>query len=106
MADSGNSFIDSGSARLLSLVFAVGLAAVMLVAWGEDMLALMVDQPPAIPARAVVEQSSEPSNPAREACLQKRLADVDKMRDDGMINDAQHAQFAGRAVALCESQHP
>ena len=106
MTEKRERFIDSASARLMSLAFAVALAAAMLIAWGEDMVALVVDQPPAIPASSFVEQSSEPANPARDACLKKRLGDVEQMRDDGVINDAQHAQFSGRAVALCESQHP
>ena len=42
--------------------------------------------------------------PELAACLQKRIGAVDKMRSDGVINDAQYEQFHGRAEAFCHAE--
>jgi hypothetical protein len=46
------------------------------------------------------------TNPEYTECRAQRLADVQKMRDDGMIDDAKFAQFSDRAIALCAAQFP
>jgi len=45
-------------------------------------------------------------NPEFVACRTERLGDIDKMRDDGLIDDAQEEQFAARALAYCTSRFP
>jgi hypothetical protein len=44
-------------------------------------------------------------NAALQNCLDQRVGDVEKMKADGIINDAQYASFRQRAGELCRAQH-
>jgi hypothetical protein len=43
-------------------------------------------------------------NPELAACLAERLGAVDKMRAEGVINEAQYDVFRSRAEAFCQQQ--
>jgi hypothetical protein len=38
-------------------------------------------------------------------CLDQRVGDVDKMKAEGIVNDAQYASFRQRAEELCRAQN-
>ena len=99
------SFLDTIFARLIALIIAALIGYVLYVYWADDMRDLVSGNPPAIPVLS--EQAPVQSvNPALQACLDERVGDVDKMKADGIINDAQYASFRDRAEALCRSQNP
>ncbi len=45
-------------------------------------------------------------NPDFVQCRDKRTADIDKMKSDGVITSAQYNQFLQRAMAFCTTQFP
>ncbi len=69
------------------------------------MVALISGSPP--PVETVSDQEGEDdSNPGLTACLAKRLVDVQKMKEDGIIDDSQFDVFSKRATDLCRAQNP
>ena len=104
MAATTGSFADGVIARLIALIIAAVIALFLITEWGDEMKALfsasgesaMMSEP------AVTEAST---NPALEACLEKRIGDVEQMKADGVINDAQYTEFRARAEALCYAQN-
>lgn len=88
-------FIDSVGARLIAGIIVLGCAGLLLF------LNWHVLYPP--PAEKVDDAKL---NPEFVACRDSRLADVNKMKSDGVINDQQFAQFTERAVATCAGQFP
>lgn len=53
--------------------------------------------------------AAAPANPAAAAyleCRAERYADIDGMKADGVITQAQETLFRQRADALCRSRHP
>lgn len=43
-------------------------------------------------------------NPALAACLAERIGAVDRMRAEGIVNEAQYGAFRARAEAFCQQQ--
>lgn len=87
------SALDSGAARIAALgVFA--LCAVILFYMHRG------DIFPPEPAK------KEALNPEFIKCRDKRVATVDKMLADGVIAEAQHAQFSERAISICADKFP
>lgn len=100
-------FGDTIWARLIALAIAVGLAWAFWSTWSEDVLGLLEDGPEALPIVAQPAlQEQTIANPALEACLEKRLGDVQSMASDGVISEAQVAGFSQRATELCWGLHP
>lgn len=86
-------FLESGKARVLAgFVALAGLALLAAYNWE-----LMFPPPP--PPEAAV---SGP--PELIACLKERTGAVDKMLADGVVGQAQYAEFRGRAEAFCIGQ--
>lgn len=85
------SALDRPIARVVALV--VFLAAAGALAWmhRDD---LFPPEPAAVAADDPV-----------ALCLAARARDIDKMRTDGVIDDAQAKLFKSRAEALCQAQH-
>ncbi|MFD1694689.1 hypothetical protein [Roseibium aestuarii] len=84
---------------------AIALACLALMGWiGRD------DVPFLKSLRAqVTGESPAPAatgNPELDACLAKRLGDVEQMKLDGVIAPAQEELFRSRAVSFCETQFP
>jgi len=63
------------------------------------------DDPANLPANSSDVSSEAVSNPALAACLQQRIGDVDRMKEDGILSDAQYASFRARAEELCVQQN-
>jgi hypothetical protein len=85
------SVLDGRSARAVAL--GVFLAAAAFLAWihRDDLF------PPDAAAVA--------ADDAVARCFAARAADIDAMRADGTINEAQANLFKSRAEALCQAQH-
>ncbi len=104
-ATASRSFADSIFARLIALAIAVLIGWVFYVNWADDIRALFADKGPGIPI--ITQQTPvQTANPALQACLKQRVGDVDKMKADGVINDAQYASFRERAEQICRAQNP
>lgn len=97
-------FLDTGWARLLALSLAVLLAWSFVQIWGDEAARLIEGAPPAIP---IVDQPTVPAavNAALQACLNDRVGDVESMRADGVIDEAQYTAFRQRAEDLCYAQN-
>jgi hypothetical protein len=98
------SALDSRGARLVAL--AIALAALSLMIWigREDVPlvhGLMTDV-----SGSAKDSAKTTGNPELDACLASRVGDVEKMREEGVINAAQYDAFRGRATAYCEAQFP
>ena len=50
-------------------------------------------------------QEAETVNPEFIKCRDERVAQVTKMRDDGVINDKQFEVFKGRAIETCAGRY-
>ena len=99
------SFADTAAARLLALLIAVAIAALFVFKWSDDVERLYAGSEPGIP---IIEQQVKvkPVNADLKNCLDQRVGDVDKMKSEGVINDAQYTSFRQRAEELCRAQHP
>ena len=93
------SWLDKGVARLVAFAIAAALALALFVGLGDEVMALVSDQP----IVAEGEEAGLVDDPAVATCIEQRGGDVDRMLADGVITDAQHADFRNRAVALCRS---
>lgn len=94
------SWLDRGVARLVALVIAVGLGALLVLSLGDDVLAvtgLAGDEVAAEDDFDLVD------DPAIVRCIEQRAGDVDALYADGAITEAQHEDFRARAIALCRS---
>ena len=101
----GNSFVDTIIARLIALVIGLLIAFFIWSKWSTDIQ--MVFSGDAETTEVVsVNQPAKPANAALDACLAQRLGDVDGMKEDGIISDAQYEAFSKRARGLCVAQNP
>ena len=55
---------------------------------------------------AAVVETEDPALAAYRACRDERYADINGMRADGVIDDAQEKLFKSRAEAMCRSTNP
>jgi len=88
------SFLDTGGARLLALLVAASAAGLVAFYHRADLLPKV---PPAADAGL---------DPEFVACRDFRVGQVDRMRSEGVIGDAQVEVFKERAVAFCAAQFP
>lgn len=100
-------FGDTIWARLIALAIAVALGWAFWTTWSEDVIAMIEGGPEALPIAAQNDiQEQTMANPELEACLEKRLGDVQMMASEGVITEAQVAGFSQRATELCWGLHP
>ena len=99
------SFGDTGLARLLALLIAILLGYLLWSNWSSDFKALFAGSDK---SAAVVSTSepAKPANPALQECLTQRVGDVDRMKEEGILSEAQYDAFRGRAQELCRAQNP
>jgi hypothetical protein len=88
------SFLDTAAARVLALAVILAAGALIAVYHRDDLL------PKPVPA------ANSGLNPEFVACRDQRIGQVDKMRSDGVIGDAQVEIFKERAMAYCAAQFP
>ena len=87
-------FGDTIWARLIALAIAVGLSWLFWTNWGDDVTALVrrrTRRNCPSPRNLIPNEGME--NPALQACLEKRLGDVQQMVSDGVISEAQSEGF-------------
>jgi len=87
-------FLDTAGARIIAFLVLVAATALIAYYHRADLL-------PPEPAAA-----DAGFNPEFVACRDKRVGEVDKMRADGLIGDAQVEAFRERALAFCTAQFP
>ncbi len=104
-AQQTRSFADTGLARLIALVLAALIAYLLWSNWTDDFRQLMEGREAAMPVISE-SQPAKPVNPALEKCLEQRIGDVDRMKQEGILTDAQYDAFKGRAMDLCAAQNP
>lgn len=104
-AHQSRSFSDTGLARIIALLLAVLIAYVLWANWAEDFRKLYVGTEPGTPVVSS-SQPAKPVNPALQKCLEQRVGDVDRMKQEGILTDAQYTAFKGRAMGLCAAQNP
>lgn len=104
-AHASSSFADSIFARLIALAIALLIGIVLYVNWADDFSALFSEDAAEIPIFAG-QTPVESADTALQSCLDKRVGDVENMKAEGVINDAQYASFRQRAEALCQAQYP
>ena len=100
-------FLDSIAARLLALCIALGLAIVLVQNYKEDFQRVLSgeQQTSGLPTTSTETSPEEAADPALAECLQQRIGDVDRMKEEGILNDQQFASFRARAEELCIQQH-
>ena len=104
-AQQTRSFADTAFARLIALVLAALLAYLLWSNWADDFRQLMQAGEAEVPVVSEAEPA-KPANPALEKCLAQRIGDVDRMKQEGILTDAQYEAFKGRATELCVAQNP
>jgi len=104
-ASAKRSFADTILARLIALLIAVAIGGLFYLYWADDVQRLFAGSGPEIP---IVKQQTEvkPANAALQSCLENRVGDVENMKAEGVINDAQYTSFRQRAIDLCNAQNP
>ncbi|HSM18740.1 MAG TPA: hypothetical protein VK844_00010 [Hyphomicrobiales bacterium] len=86
------SFVDGPGARIVALLLIAGCLGVLAYLHRET---LFPGEEP---------QAAAAANPQLAACLAERIGAVDRMKAEGVVNDAQYAAFRARAEAYCEQQ--
>ena len=92
------SWLDRGVARLVALAIAVGLALILVLSLGDDVVALVDGEANAPSQTAIVVEDD-----ARALCIAQRTADVDDLLAEQVITPEQHEDFARRAGLMCET---
>lgn len=98
-------FLDTVFARIIAFLIALALAFLLWSNWSSDFKAFWTGSETQPLPNVSVSEPAKPVNPALEACLKKRVGDVDKMKEDGILSDAQYAAFRTRAEDLCKAQN-
>lgn len=99
------SFFDGQVARILAMVLAVLIGGFVYLTWPGEIKNLFAGNPPAIPMMTKAVPVGEP-NADLAACLTQRVGDVERMKEEGILSDAQYASFKSRAGDLCRVQNP
>ncbi len=98
-----SSSLDGKAARLAALLIA--LVALCLMVWlGREDVPFVRGALTTITGEDTTSVSS--GNPELDACLAKRVGDIDKLLAEGMIKDSQYPAFRRRASSYCETQFP
>lgn len=103
-AENSQGFADSSIARIIALVLAVAIAGLFYFNWSAEIGGLFSARTDN--AMVSASQPAKEANPALDACLTQRVGDVDRMKDEGILSDAQYAKFKMRATDLCRVQNP
>lgn len=102
--ENSQGFADSSIARMIALVLAVAIAVFLYFNWSAEIGGLFSASTE--PSMVSASQPAKEANPALDACLAQRVGDVDRMKGEGILSDAQYAKFKMRAMDLCRVQNP
>ncbi len=101
------SFVDTTAARILALCLALCFAFILFNTYGDEIGKVFSGEPETgLPVTNAETVPDEAANPALAACLQQRIGDVDRMKEEGILSDNQYASFRSRAEELCLQQNP
>ena len=103
--DQHKSFLDTSTARVLALLLAVLLIFVLWMNWSSQFSALVTQKEDVVSNRSA-QEPAKPLNAALENCLTQRVGDVDRMKEEGILSEAQYGAFRARAESLCKAQNP
>lgn len=102
-----NPFIDTGAARIIALCLALFFAFLLIYNYKDDFQKVFSGSDESVlPVTSTDTAPENAANPALAACLQKRIGDVNKMKEEGLLSDAQYTSFRSRAEDLCLQQNP
>lgn len=96
-------FLDKRRARIIAGL--IGLAALMAMAQVWNVHMQMTQRTAASLASSGLE-AAPAVNPEFIACRDRRVADVDRMLADGVIDAGRHAEYKERAIQTCAGQFP
>ena len=99
-------FADTIWARLLALLIAIAIGWLLWSNWASDFKALFSGGEKAAVPVVSTSEPAKPANPALDDCLAQRVGDVDRMKEEGVLSDAQYGSFRSRAEELCRAQNP
>jgi hypothetical protein len=102
MATPGASRLDGAGARLTALAIAMLSLGLMIWLGRNDVPFLRTT----IAGLTGETPATSSDNPELDACLAKRVGDIDKLLAEGMIKDSQYPSFRRRATSYCETQFP
>lgn len=98
-------FVNTNAARIVAAVLALLIAIIWFYNYSADFSRVMAGGSTGeLPQAETLAVSN--ANPALAACLEKRVGDVDQMKEDGLLNDQKYASFKVRAEQLCAQQNP
>ncbi|MEP0233345.1 hypothetical protein [Roseibium sp.] len=101
-SQSASPLADKGS-RVAA--FAIAMSCLALMVWlGRENVPFVRDTIAMVTGNEPEAQTS--GNPELDACLAKRVGDIDQLLAEGMIKDSQYPSFKRRATSYCETQFP
>jgi len=105
IAARSDGFADSFVARILAMILAVVIGGFLYFNWSAEIANLLTDNSSSM---SVVSESqpAKEANDALAACLEQRIGDVERMKKEGILSDAQYNSFSIRAADLCQVQNP
>jgi len=98
MAAQSASLLDRWPARVVALLIAIGMGGLLYHMSPDLSLELQT-----LPERLPMPQAAVPDDPAFEACLARESEAIDKMRDEGLLDEAKAASFIAGAEARCRA---
>ena len=104
VADRSQSFFDGFVARILAMILAVLIGLFLVTTWSSEFKNLFTGEASAPMVSA--DQPAKELNSRLSACLERRVGDVEQMKADGILSDAQYSAFTARAEDLCRVQNP
>ncbi|UUX52031.1 hypothetical protein NUH88_10070 [Nisaea acidiphila] len=87
-------FLDSWRARALAGLVLVGAASSLAYLHRGDIAGFL----------GAPEEKAMPANGPLAECLSQRYGAVDKMLQEGIIDEAKHRLFRQRAAAMCQDR--
>lgn len=98
-------YLDGWVARGIALAIALAIGLYLVFGLGDELIASFGNNAEA-EGHVVEENDAEFMTPALRSCLDERVGDVEQMRAEGVLTDAQYEDFRSRAQALCQAQNP
>ena len=102
--ENSQGFADTQAARIIAMILAVAIGGFLYFNWSVEFGGLFSAGTET--TRVSASQPAKEANPALDACLVQRVGDVDRMKDEGILSDAQYTKFTIRATDLCRVKNP
>lgn len=99
-------FLDRGMARFAAGIIGALALFGLAMTWHLQQQTDAGGRPVAGPSASVETDSAASANPKFDECRDQRSADIGKMLADGVIDQAKHDEFLGRAIQTCAGMFP